>query len=440
MRDKRFSDGLRAALTILIPTLLVASSWAAPHEKVLYSFKDNGIDGTIDGKNPAAGLIFDASGNLYGTTAFGGCSDPFGCGTVFELTPTVGGKWQELVLHRFDESDGFLPRAGLIFDASGNLYGTTFTGGGDSDAGTVFELTPTASGEWGEKVLHGFNLYTDGFYPSAGLIFDTSGNLYGTTWEGGPSNGLGTVFELTPKAGGDWTEKILHTFTNKGNDGYQPEAALTFDASGNFYGTTNAGGSISSECRFGCGTVFELTPKAGGGWTEKVVHRFNSNGKDGYQSYASLILDASGNLYGTTEYGGSGSCNDGYGIGCGSVFELTPKAGGGWAEKILHNFNGKDGAYPIAGLIFDAFGNLYGTTSSGGGISSECKFGCGTVFELTPKASGGWTEKVLHSFNPDGKEGAFPEAGLIFDASGNLYGTTYGGGAYGYGTVFEITP
>ena len=122
------------------------------------------------------------------------------------------------------------------------------------------------------------------------------------------------------------------------------------------------------------------------------------------------------------------------------VFELTPKAGGGWAEKILHNFNGKDGAFPFAGLTFDAFGNLYGTTVAGGDITAECKFGCGTVFELTATAGGNWDEKVLHKFDPSGMGGAFPEAGLIFDTAGNLYGTTNGGGTYGYGTVFEITP
>jgi uncharacterized repeat protein (TIGR03803 family) len=437
MRDKRFSDGLRAALTILIPTLLVASSWAAPHEKVLYSFKDN----DLDGKHPQAGLVFNASGNLYGTTAFGGCSDPYGCGTVFELIPTASGRWEEKVLHRFDEGDGFIPLAGLIFDATGNLYGTTDTGGGGSNIGTVFELTPTTGGRWEEKVLHGFDLVTDGYHPVAGLVFDASGNLYGTTYEGPDrSSGLGTVFELTPKAGGSWTEKILHTFTNQGKDGCQPESGLISDGLGNLYGTTATGGGIYSECRFGCGTVFEVSPKAGGSWTEKVLYSFNPTRQDGYQPYATLIFDASGNLYGTTQYGGSGSCDDGQGVGCGVVFELTPKTGGGWAEKILHNFNGKDGAYPVAGLIFDASGNLYGTTTSGGGTSSECKFGCGTVFELTPKASGNWTEKVLHSFNPNGKGGAFPEAGLIFDTAGNLYGTTYGGGAYGYGTVFEILP
>jgi len=436
MKDKRFSVGLEAGLTILILILSVTSTWAAPKEKVLHNF-NNGSEGYY----PYAGVIFDAYGNLYGTTAHGGCNDPYSCGTVFELTPQTGGKWKEKVLHRFNMRDGAIPEAGLIFDAKGYLYGTTDTGGGNDDAGVVFELMPTAHGAWKEKVLHGFNLDTDGFNPDAALIFDAFGNLYGTTFQGPDrSNGLGTVFELTPKAGGGWTEKLLHTFTNTGSEGYQPEAGLIFDPSGNLYGTTTVGGSISSECRFGCGTVFELTPKAAGSWTEKVLHRFNSNRKDGYQPYATLIIDASGNLYGTTEYGGSGSCDDGQGVGCGIVFELTPKSGGGWAEKVPHNFNGKDGAYPIAGLIMDASGNLYGTTTSGGGISSECKFGCGTVFRLTPKAGGSWTEKVLHNFNPDGKGGAFPEAGLIFDASGNLYGTTYGGGAYGYGTVFEITP
>lgn len=139
--------------------LLKANGLEAPREKVLHSFRNNGTDG----KYPQAGLIFDASGNLYGTTAYGGCSDPYGCGTVFELTPTASGKWEEKVLHRFDEKNGFIPLAGIIFDATGNLYGTTITGGGSSNVGTVFELTPTAGGKWEEKVLHGFDLYTDGY-------------------------------------------------------------------------------------------------------------------------------------------------------------------------------------------------------------------------------------------------------------------------------------
>jgi uncharacterized repeat protein (TIGR03803 family) len=420
MRDKRPSNGLKGALTILTITLLVANSWAAPGEKVLYSFSNSN-----DGANPSASLILDTFGNLYGTTRGGGDPDCLdGCGTVFELIHPASGKWKEKVLHRFSATDGANPYGGLIFGANGSLLGTTENSGGVSRAGTVFELTRRADGSWAEKILHRFKLNTsDGDWPQAGLTFDASGNLFGTTYGGGS---LGTVFELTPKAGGGWAEKILHSFTNQGKDGYQPYADLVFDASGNLYGTTSAGGA------YGSGAVFELTPKAGGGWTEKILHNFADNGKDGYPSYADLVFDASGNLYGTTSAGGA--------YGFGAVFELTPKAGGGWTEKILHNFNGKDGDGPIAGLIFDAAGNLYGTTVGGGGISSECKFGCGTVFELTPKAGGGWTEKILHSFNPSGMGGAFPFGSLIFDASGNLLGTTYGGGAYGYGTVFEITP
>jgi uncharacterized repeat protein (TIGR03803 family) len=238
------------------------------------------------------------------------------------------------------------------------------------------------------------------------------------------------VFELSPNAGGGWTEKVLHSFKNNGNDGSSSYASLIFDGVGNLYGTTAGGGAKS------LGTVFELRPKTGGGWTEKLLHSFIDSGKDGYYPEAGLIFDASGNLYGTTAFGGSGSCTD----GCGTVFELTPKTGGGWTEKILHNLNnnGKDGYYPFArGLIFDGAGNLYGTTESGG--SGSCRDGCGTVFELTPKTGGGWTEKVLYNFKNNSRDGRKPGAGLIFDASGNLYGTTYGGG-HGGGTVFEITP
>jgi uncharacterized repeat protein (TIGR03803 family) len=231
---------------------------------------------------------------------------------------------------------------------------------------------PKAGGDWTEKVLHSFNLNgTDGYDPIAGLIFDAAGNLYGTTLEGG-AHDSGTVFELTIKSGGDWTEKILYNF-NGSNEGLEPLAGLIFDAAGNLYGTTNAGGA------YGFGTVFELTPKAGGGWTEKVLHSFNDSGKDGFYPWTGLIFDAARNLYGTTAFGGSGSCNDNGIAGCGTVFELTPKAGGSWTEKILHSFdnNGKDGNYPAATLIFGSAGSVYGTTEGGGA------YGFGTVFKIT---------------------------------------------------------
>ena len=425
MRGKRFSIGLRAALAVFAVTLLVTSTWAATnwHEKVLFNF--NGTDGY----QPMYGLIFDAAGNLYGT-AFGGgdpsCGDPNGCGTVFQLTPAPGGGWTETVLHSFKgyPTDGSYPYAGVIFDAAGNLYGTT-DWGGTYGGGTVFELTPTAGGGWTEKVLHSFGNGADAAFPYACLIFDAAGNLYGTTGGGG-TYGVGTVFELSPAAGGGWTETVLHSFN--GSDGHGPEAGLIFDAAGKLYGTTAWGGTGTDCLNTGCGTVFKLTPVAGGGWTETVLHSFSNT--DGALPFAGLIFDAAGNLYGTTQQGGS--------YGFGTVFELTPTAGGGWTETVLFSFNGnwsgRDGGLPEAGLIFDAAGNLYGTTGAGG------TYAYGTAFELTPTAGGGWTETVLHSFNNNGTDGESPLAGLIFDAAGNLYGTTGGGGTYGLGMVFELTP
>ncbi len=269
-------------------------------------------------------------------------------------------------------------------------------------------------------MLHSFGKGTDGFYPYAGLVFDPSCNLYGTTQPGGAYN-YGTAFGVDAQGGGGWTEKVLHSFNNP--NAATPRAGLTVDSSGNLYGTTRSSGA------YGVGTVFELTPKAGGGWKEKVLHNFNgSNGKDGASPVAGLISDSSGNLYGTTSGGGA--------YVYGTVFELTPKAGGGWTEKVLHSFGGKgDGISPYAGLIFDSSGNLYGTTSSGGSD------GYGAVFELTPEADGGWTEKLLHSFIVNGKnDGYSPVSSLVFDSSGNLYGTTQSGGTYYVGTVFELTP
>jgi uncharacterized repeat protein (TIGR03803 family) len=338
------------------------------------------------------------------------------------LVTSTGAAAQDKVLHNFanDHVDGNDPYSSLTFDAAGNLYGTTYDGGA-YNYGTVFELTPAAGGTWTEKVLHSFiNDGTDGQQPYAGLIIDAGGNLYGTTFYGGPY-GYGTAFELTPAAGGTWTEKVVWSF-GSGTDGNEPYAGLISDAAGNLYGTTDGGGTAFS------GTVFQLTPAGGGTWTEKVLHSF-VGGTDGTAPFGSLIFDAAGNLYGTTSEGGAyNSCSG----GCGTVFELTPAAGGTWTEKVLWSFgNGTDGANPQAGLIFDAAGNLYGTTYSKGSN------GGGTVFELSPAAGGTWTEQVLHNFG-SGTDGAKPQAGLIFDGAGNLYGTTSLGGSYNGGAVFRL--
>ena len=242
---------------------------------------------------------------------------------MFKLTPTVGGAWTETVLYNFGNgTDGYAPSGGLIRDAAGNLYGTTEFGGTnhcfigqDRGCGTVFELTPTAGGEWTETVLHNFGSGTDGFTPVAGLIFDAAGNLYGTTGDGG-NYGYGTVFELTPTNGGSWTETVLYSFNLQGSGGYGPGVGpLVFDAAGSLYGTAFYGGAYPG------GTAFKLTPTVGGDWTETVLYSFG-NGTDGSGPFAAgLIFDAAGNLYGTTWYGGTHQCGQ---YGCGTVFELTP--------------------------------------------------------------------------------------------------------------------
>jgi uncharacterized repeat protein (TIGR03803 family) len=406
-----------AALLIAITLLLAPGAGAQSQYKTLHRFK-----GIKDGTFVVAGLTFDQKGNLYGASQGGGAG---GGGTVFKLTPNADGSWTESVLYNFcpqnNCADGAVPSASLIFDQAGNLYGTAKEGGLD-ELGTVFKLTPNADGNWTESVLHKFTGGTDGANPSASLIFDQAGNLYGTTSGGGDD--LGTVFRLTPKADGSWTESVLHNFTG-GTDGASPYASLIFDQAGNLYGTTSGGGDSGSCLYDNCGVVFELMPNANGTWTESVLYRFGG-GKHGQWPFGGLIFDQAGNLYGTAEFGGN--CGD---PGCGVVFELTPQTDGSWAQRVLHSFNGSDGDEPVAGLIFDAAGDLYGTALRGGAHN------LGTVFKLTPNADGKWAETVLHRFLD--RPGASPSAGLIFGSSGNLYGTTNGAGS-AHGSAFEITP
>jgi uncharacterized repeat protein (TIGR03803 family) len=326
---------------------------------LLHSFNSTGNGGF----EPVAGLVMDAAGNLYGTTLSGGAHSS---GTVFELMPQAGGGWTGKVIHTFgaNSGDGIRPEAGLVIDSAGNLYGTTHEGGLHG-GGIAFELLPTSSGGWTEKLLHAFGSVNDGSASTANLIFDAAGNLYGTTVLGGTFR-AGTVFELMPAAGGHWTEKILHSFHGGSTDGGNPGGAVIFDAAGNLYGTTSGGGTN------GAGTVFELTPTAGGSWTERLLHTFLADGTDGTSPTGNLVFDAAGNLYSTTDGGGAN--------GGGTVFELTPAGGGSWTETVLHNFsaNATDGVTPVAGLILDSAGNLYSTTSQGGAHAG------GIVFEITP--------------------------------------------------------
>jgi len=422
MQGKTLSIGLRAVLAVFALSLFAAET-AAGQEKVLYSFYN--VGGSV---LPVAGVISDPSGNLYGTAFYGGDYDN---GMVFELTPTATG-WTQTVLYSFNPNgvDGFGATGGLVFDASGNLYGTTEFGGTGNctngfGCGTVFELSPSGGGAWTETIVHNFQ-GSDGWEVHAGLITDAAGNLYGTTANGG-TYGQGTAFELSRGAGGSWTVTTLHHFTG-GSDGGVPFGSLLLDASGNLYGMTSAGGGKSAECRYGCGTVFELHRFKGGNWAEKTLHSFSQNIEDGRYPYAGLIFDSSGNLYGVAGSGGGH-------LSSGIVFELTPAADGSWTETVLYNFNNQrpDGINPSGNLIFDTSGNLYGVTLLGGSHSH------GTAFELSPAASGSWTETTLHDFSDNDGDGYNPISGLTFDAAGNLYGTTGSGGLYGEGTAYEIT-
>jgi uncharacterized repeat protein (TIGR03803 family) len=342
---------------------------------------------------------------------------------------------REKVLYSFKGgNDAFWPSATLIFDGAGNLYGTA--GGGDyqcdrfSGCGIVFKLEPVAQCKWKKTTIHTFT-GPEGAYPAGGLILDAAGNLYGTTAAGGSKSYSGTVFKLSPGGHGEWTETVLHAFHNK--DGVSPAARLIFDTAGNLYGTTQQGGAYNS------GVVFKLAPDPNGRWTETVLHSFN--GKDGNLPYSAVIFDSLGNLYGTTAGGLYGAVSHGNwncsGGACGNVFKLAPGADGKWTETVLHSFNGKDGVEPAASVVFDKAGNLYGTTVFGGDLNlTECGgYGCGTIFKVAPGPNGKWSETVLHKFNGF-VDGSYPFAEMIFDATGNLYGTTW----YSGGMVFKLAP
>jgi uncharacterized repeat protein (TIGR03803 family) len=325
--------------------------------QVLYNFSFNSA--------PLAGVIFDSAGNMYGTTSNGTST----CGTVYELSQQAGGVSTQTILHSFNNnsSDGCQPYAGLALDSAGNLYGTTRLGGSQNE-GTAFELS-LVGGVWTEKVLHSFGSKSgDGTFPYSNPILDSAGNVYGTTQQGG-SYRSGTVFELTHSASG-WAEKVLHSFNPGAGDGYNPYAGLVFDSVGNLYGTTYA-----CNCSYNnLGTVFELKHAASGGWSERVLHSFVENGVDGTYPYAGLTIDSAGNLYGTTAKGGTGTTN--CGDGCGTVFKLTHLTGGTWKETILHNFaeDATDGGFPVGSLSFDTRGNLYGTTTVGGAFNDGTVF------------------------------------------------------------------
>jgi uncharacterized repeat protein (TIGR03803 family) len=401
-------------LLALVPALFAIQPAAAQTFTELYPFNSSG--NLSDGGTPEAGVTRDAAGNLYGTTFFGGtgtgCDIYFdGCGTVFKVD-TSG---TETVLHSFggasaSVNDGWNPTARLILDAAGNLYGTTGYGGAHGH-GTVFKVDAAGNA----TIVHSFSGGTDGARPNAGLVLDAAGNFYGTTQYGGREcygQGCGTVFRISA----DGRETVLYRFAD-GEDGASPLGGVALDSSGNIYGTTWLGGTHSY------GTVFEINTSG----NEKVLHSF-AGGSDGANPLDAPVLDNAGNMYGTTAAGGASGNSL---LGLGTIF-MVDTAG---HESILYTFaGGSDGANPYAHLLVDASGNLYGTASAGGCC------GQGAVFEfsdgvLTP----------LYGFstpdsNGENSDGQYPMGGLIRDSAGNLYGTTVQAGTYGWGTVFEVQP
>jgi uncharacterized repeat protein (TIGR03803 family) len=404
------------ALAIMFVVAVCGQTAQAQTFTVLHSFTDG-----ADGGAPYAGVTIDGGGNLYGTTFYGGTGNN---GAIYKLKHSGSG-WTVDDLYNFEGgNDGYNPQARVIFGPNGTLYGTTELGSEQINCnglcGTVFNLAPSinichsATCPWTHTVLYDFNWNPDARVPGLGdVLFDGSGNIYGTTIFGGPGDS-GAAYKLTSSG----TESIVYYFGQSDTDGSNPYAGLIFDASGNLWGTTSVGGSGA-----GYGTVFELVP-SGGSWTENIIYSFQ-NGSDGGFPYAGLIRDQSGNFYGATGEGGSGNG--------GTVFELSP-SGSSWTFTTLYSFTGSSERQcgPRAPLTMDSSGNLYGTTWCDGTDNA------GSVFKLTHSGSS-WTYTSLHDFT-GGSDGSIPFSNVVFDSSGNLYGTASSGGSDAYGVVWEITP
>lgn len=395
--------------TLLFALTLPFALAAATTTEVIVSFEED------EGEYADTDLETDSAGNIYGTTVLGG---DFGGGTVFQLSPTANG-WVHTVLYSFTGGvDGGEPYKGVTIDSQGNLYGTAVTGGSgncEGGCGVVYKLT-NSKGTWTQTVVHAFTGGNDGSGPGARVTVDRAGNIYGMAPTGG-AFGLGTIYKIRPVPHGSWTFNVIHAFTG-GPDGATGSAGRMILRNGHLYGAVTAGGN------FGSGIVFELRAGGGGDRDLKVLYSFRGQ-PDGSFPYGALIFDGSGNIYGTTYYGGAN--------GIGSVYKLSRQPIGEWTEEVIYSFQeGADGNSPISNLVFDNAGNLYGTTSEGG-------LGRGTIFKLTPVAPGKWNETVVHAFEgpPDG---GFAYNGMVVDNFGNFYGATVHGGDADDGCVYQFTP
>jgi uncharacterized repeat protein (TIGR03803 family) len=410
---------LKALVLFVVTLTFAASAWAGT-DTVLYNFCAQ--TSCVDGNQPYGSLVADTPGkHLYGTTYYGGTNN---FGEVFELTSS-GGQWTQTVIYSFlgpSNSDGANPFGGLVLDADGNIYGTTYAGG-PSSQGTVFELSKSGS-TWKETVLHSFDDINgnDGQRPYGTLTFDAGDNLYGTTLYGGKFN-VGTVFQLKP-SNGKFTYKVIHGFASTSSSAYYPYGGVVVDSKNGFlYGTTYNGGVV-----WNAGAVYQLQ-EISGHWIFSVIYNFLGDSLGQYTE-SGLTVDANGNLYGTNYQGGD--------FNLGDVFKLTLGTNKKWTQKIIYSFKGyakKDGAYPyFAGVTIDSAGNLYGTTYQGGSSAAN-NLNYGTVYKL---AAGTHKESVLWSFGTTG-DGYYPQHQAIL-VNGKLYGTTYAGGLHGGGVVYAVAP
>jgi len=387
------------------------SGEAAVKETTLYSFT-----GGNDGSFPHAGVIADAKGNFYGVTSSGGANH---AGVIFELSPPAKDDttWTQTTLYSFTGgNDGANPQAGLMMDAKGNLYGTTYSGGATGN-GVVFELARHKSkGTWTYHTLWGFTGGNDGGVPAGSLTMDSAGNLYGTTTQGG-TGVVGTVFELSPN-GKKWSESVLYNFTGN-NDGGEPMGNVLLGKDGNLYGTTAGYG------QFNYGVVYKLTAQGGGNWGFSVLHAF-AGGSDGEVPRDGLIQDANGTLYGATA---------GFAESYGNVFQMSTDGSNYNVIYSIIGGQGFTGNGPWQTVSLGADGTIYGTTYADGASSF------GEVFQLTPEGDS-WTPKVLYTF-PGGAGGQYSYSKVWLDKLGRLYGTTYGvagQGGFFPGTVWRIKP
>jgi uncharacterized repeat protein (TIGR03803 family) len=394
-------------LALIAITFSFAFAAAAQTENTLYTFS-----GGSDGAWPKAGVVFGPDGSLYGATQYGGA---YTDGTVYKVTP-ADGDWTENVIYNFtDNNDGAGPIGSITFNA-GNIYGTTAFGNRN---GTVFELTPNANGSWSATQLYGFTGGSDGGEPLTGVTFDTAGNLYGTTYAGG--TGGGVLYKLTPNGNGTWTESVIHTFSGP-PDVAAPSTGVLIDAAGNLYGAAFEGGPNDH------GAVYEFSPNSDGSWTEQILYSF-TGGADGGVPNA-IAFDANGSLFGSAGSDGKTSGTD-CDYGCGTIFRLTPESGGSWHFTVIYSFDGTTGETPN-GLVVADSGDLYGTTLQGGSVN------LGTAFELK-HGSQVWAYSLLYDFGSSG--GGIEPMGLILTNRRRLYGTDLSTTTcYLCGTVWEITP